>query len=318
MSLRSRVRPPRTGPAGAGRRRGLRGRGLRRDARRAGSPPARRCSTPCCPATRRSSPTRRYAGQVIAFTYPHIGNYGVNADRRRGRRAALPRRGRARPGRRPVELALRGHARGLPGRPRGGRHHRRRHPAPHPAPARPRLGALRLRHGRRGRAGAAARGRAGHRRAGPRRRPSPAPTCPRGARAATGWSPTTSGSRRPCSASSATWPPSPWCRPPPPPTTRSPSSPTASSSPTAPAIPPPSPGMSPRSADAGYGRVPVFGICLGHQLLADRPRGHHLQAALRPPRRQPPGARPRHRSGRDHLPEPQLRRGRRLARRLPR
>ena len=25
-----------------------------------------------------------YAGQVIAFTYPHIGNYGVNPDRRRG------------------------------------------------------------------------------------------------------------------------------------------------------------------------------------------------------------------------------------------
>ena len=25
-----------------------------------------------------------YAGQVIAFTYPHIGNYGTNADRRRG------------------------------------------------------------------------------------------------------------------------------------------------------------------------------------------------------------------------------------------
>ena len=32
-----------------------------------------------------------YAGQVIAFTYPHIGNYGANADRRRGARPALPR-----------------------------------------------------------------------------------------------------------------------------------------------------------------------------------------------------------------------------------
>ena len=28
-----------------------------------------------------------YAGQIITFTYPHIGNYGVNARRRRERRA---------------------------------------------------------------------------------------------------------------------------------------------------------------------------------------------------------------------------------------
>ena len=43
-----------------------------------------------------------------------------------------------------------------------------------------------------------------------------------------------------------------------------------------------------------------------------RARRHHLQAAVRPPRRQPPGAAPRDRRRRDHEPEPQLRRRRRL------
>ena len=45
----------------------------------------------------------------------------------------------------------------------------------------------------------------------------------------------------------------------------------------------------------------------------DRARGRHLQAAVRPPRRQPPGAPPGDRRGRDHQPEPQLRRRRRSA-----
>ena len=105
-----------------------------------------------------------YAGQVIAFTYPHIGNYGVNPDRRRGARPSLPGGDRPRPHR---------PARATGGRPesledfldppRGARHHRGRHPAAHPAPARPRGHALRLRHGRprrelrRGRRGRAGR-----------------------------------------------------------------------------------------------------------------------------------------------------------------
>ena len=38
------------------------------------------------------------------------------------------------------------------------------------------------------------------------------------------------------------------------------------------------------------GRVPVFGICMGHQMLATALGGTHLQAAVRSPRRQPPGA----------------------------
>ena len=37
------------------------------------------------------------------------------------------------------------------------------------------------------------------------------------------------------------------------------------------------------------GKVPVFGICLGHQLLGLAARRRHGEAAVRPPRRQPPG-----------------------------
>ena len=105
-----------------------------------------------------------YAGQVVAFTYPHIGNYGVTAD---DDEAARPWcRGvvvRDLPAR-PVVVARHGLARGLPRSRRGlpgitGR----RHPPAHPPPARRRRHGLRLRH--RARVGAAP----------PRRRPSRAP-----------------------------------------------------------------------------------------------------------------------------------------------
>ena len=89
----------RTGPGSTASRSGAPG--------RPGS--ARSSSTPRCRATRRRSPTRATPGQIIVFTYPLIGNYGVarahmesdriharavimrEGDRPRGRR---PRRGR--------------------------------------------------------------------------------------------------------------------------------------------------------------------------------------------------------------------------------
>ncbi len=45
------------------------------------------------------------------------------------------------------------------------------------------------------------------------------------------------------------------------------------------------------------GRTSVFGICLGHQLVARRDRARDVQAAVRPPRREPSGARAAHAAG---------------------
>ena len=52
------------------------------------SPPARSCSTRCCPGYQEVITDPSYAGQIITFTYPHIGNYGVTPGRRRERPAA--------------------------------------------------------------------------------------------------------------------------------------------------------------------------------------------------------------------------------------
>ena len=49
-----------------------------------------------------------YAGQIITFTYPHIGNYGVDRRRRREPPSLLPRRHRARPGPPAEQLAVGG------------------------------------------------------------------------------------------------------------------------------------------------------------------------------------------------------------------
>ena len=44
------------------------------------------------------------------------------------------------------------------------------------------------------------------------------------------------------------------------------------------------------------GKKPIFGICLGHQLLAPGLRGQDLQAQVRPSRGEPAGDEPRSRS----------------------
>ncbi len=56
------------------------------------------------------------------------------------------------------------------------------------------------------------------------------------------------------------------------------------------------------------GKKPIFGICLGNQLLGPRLRRQNLQAEVRPPRRQPAGQGPAHRQNLHHLAEPRLRR----------
>ena len=92
--------------------------------------------------------------------------------------------------------------------------------------------------------------------------------------------------------------------------TRSRSSPTACSSPTAPAIRSPATTRSRRSARSSTRACPTFGICLGHQLLGLATRREDREDEVRPPRRQPPGAGPRHRARLHHQPEPRLRGGR--------
>jgi len=54
------------------------------------------------------------------------------------------------------------------------------------------------------------------------------------------------------------------------------------------------------------GKKPLFGICLGHQLLALALGGQDLQAQVRASRRQPAGQGSRDRAHRDHDPEPRL------------
>ena len=56
--------------------------------------------------------------------------------------------------------------------------------------------------------------------------------------------------------------------------------------------------------------LPMFGICLGHQILGLALGGQHLQARLWAPRSEPPLRQPRQRG--DHQPEPRLRPGCRL------
>ena len=99
---------------------------------------------------------------------------------------------------------------------------------------------------------------------------------------------------------------SPWFRRSPPPKTCSRSSRTACFSRTAPAIPSRS---SPRRPQVRklIGKKPIFGICLGHQILGLGARRQDLQAEVRASRRQSSGAQPSHRESRDHLAQSRLR-----------
>ena len=94
---------------------------------------------------------------------------------------------------------------------------------------------------------------------------------------------------------------------------RSRSAPTASSCRTAPAIRRPSTTAIAATKELIASGKPVFGICLGHQILGLALGGADAEAAVRPPRRQPPGARQDDRQGRDHVAEPRVRRRRRDA-----
>ena len=260
-------------------------------------------------------PVLRGAGDLL-HQHPHR-QLRDERGRRRGRRAALPGRRGVRPGRRAVELARHRGPRALPAPPRRARPDRRRHPAPGPARPPGRRGAVRVRHGAGGGAAGRRRGRRRHRRHGPglgrhgergrasTRRPAPAP------RAACASWPTTSASRRPWSSCSPRSGPSRWCPP-----ARAadevlalePDGVFLSNGPGDPAALP--------GPDRGGGRPGRPRARLRHLPRPPDPRHRarrlDLQAALRPPRRQPSRAAPRDRRRRDHEPEPQLRRGRRL------
>ena len=137
----------------------------------AASPPARSCSTPCCPATRRSSPTRPTPARSSPSPTPTSATTASNPaddESRRARSAAgvvvreLARRSQQLAGDEDLDAFLRA--------PRRARHRRHRHPPPHPPHPR------RRRHAR---ARSAPPTRPRSRR---RRRPSRAPT-------ASTWSP---------------------------------------------------------------------------------------------------------------------------------
>ena len=122
---------------------------------------------------------------------------------------------------------------------------------------------------------------------------------------------------RPSCATSGVWPPSPWSRRRPPPRRCWPNIRTASSSPTA-RVTPPRSATPPAPSGELLGRGAGLRDLPGPSAAGGRARRPDPQAAVRPPRRQPPGATDVERRGGDHQPEPQLRGRGRHRRRTPR
>ena len=238
-----------------------------------------------------------YAGQIITFTYPHIGNYGINRRRLRVRAAVLPRCDRARDGPPPQQPPGRGVARCDAEPLRCQRNRRHRHAPAHPHPARHRARCPAPSEPPTKRRCVPRRRPSRHRRHRPRRRGDRATPYtrphrrhraardrrlrlrhqahdrapPRRARHGRGRSGIDH--RRPTC----------WH-----------ASPTACSCRTARATRRWSATRSTRSREL-LGEVPVFGICLGHQLLSRALGGDDVQAAVRSSRRQPSGAPRAHR-----------------------
>ena len=268
---------------------------------------ARSCSTPSSSGYQEVITDPSYAGQIITFTTPHIGNYGIERP---------PTTSRARPFCRGVivrEIARR-HSNwrasaSLDDRLRPRRHQRDRrdrHPPADPAAARHRrdAGCVRL-GGRSRRCAQPPRAEPGtdgidlvaqvttpqryidRRRAAPRRRDrlrdqADDPALPRRDRHRRRGAGVDDRGRRSSRCAR-----------------------TACSSRTGPAIRPPC-RYAVDTIRELLGEVPVFGICLGHQLLCRAIGGDDVQAAVRSPRREPPGPPRGDRPRRDHQPEPQL------------
>ena len=209
-----------------------------------------------------------YAGQVITFTYPHIGNYGVNADDDESARpfcAGVVVRDLAE---HHSNWRADGESRRPARAPRRARHHRHRHPPPHPSPPRPRRAPRRVRYRRdRGARRRGARPWAPTASTSSPPSPPPSPTSSAATTRRSGSSPTTSASSaRSCGTWSRPGAASRWCRRRRRRPTSSPGARTGCSSRTDPATRPRCAARWTQVA-ALVGEVPVFGICLGHQIL---------------------------------------------------
>ena len=268
-----------------------------------------------------------YAGQIITFTFPHIGNVGTNPEDIETHQPGGARRGAARRHHRARQLARRQAARRLAEEPQSARH-------------------LRRRHARRSRGASATAARPT---ASWCMRPTASSTSPSCARRAQDWpgldgmdlaievttkqtyqlgrdhvgagqglrqarqaaSTTSSRSTTAPSATSCAASPTPaarsrWCRRRPRPRTSCATSPTACSCRTARAI-----RRRRRLHRAGDpGRARQEGAAVRHLPRPPAPGAHpgrqDAQDGARPSRRQPAGQGPDHRQGRDHLAEPRL------------